>query len=560
MVMLVILSMILAVNTPTFAAPMSAKIGLLPAAVTQAAPDIAGLYGGLMNSLPPDKGYASVKAVDVSKQLAEAKPPFLLDVREPAELEKDGFIKGAVNISVRSVLKNLDKLPAPDSYILIYCGSGQRGGMLMGVLRLLGYNNTFSMGGGLIAWKAANLPVVTGSKPDEAKAISKPAIKDQALFTALDGYMSTLPDGFLALKADKVADQLKAAKPPVLIDLRTPEERENSGYIKDSVNIPFNKLFTSLDKLPAKDAPFIIYCGSGHRGAVAIVGLQMLGYTKTLNLGGGLNGWKAANLPVEGVVDWAAVWPDFLKGLPADSYTVKSDMLFGQIKAGNPPFLVDVREAKEIESAGFIKGAVNIPIRNLLKNLDKLPALDKPIVVYCGSGHRGGLAISALRLLGYSNVNNLGGGFGAWTKANLAVEKSKPAEPKAGTAAKVDELRLKALDKFLSSLPDGFYSMGAADVKKALAATPAPVVIDVRTADEIKSGYIKGSVFILINDLLSDMKKLPSDKAAPIITVCQSGHRGAIAMMALRLLGYTNVNSLFKGINGWTAENLPLEK
>jgi rhodanese-related sulfurtransferase len=416
------------------------------------------------------------------------------------------------------------------------------------------------MGGGLTAWKAANLAVVTGSKPDEAKAISKPAIKDQDLFKLLDGFMSTLPDGFLSLKADKVAEQLKAAKPPVLIDIRLPEERDNNGYIKDSINIPFNKLFTSLDKLPAKDAPFIIYCGSGHRGAVAIVGLQMLGYTKTLNMGGGLNGWKAANLPLEGVVDWASVWPDFLKNLPADFYTVKADMLFGQIKGGSAPFLVDLREAKEIETSGFIKGAVNIPIRNLLKNLDKFPAQDKPVVVYCGSGHRGGMAVSALRLLGYTDVRNIGGGFGAWTKANLEVEKGKLAEPKAGTAPKVDELRLKAFDKFLSTLPDGFYSMGAPDVKKALEATPAPVLLDVRTADEIKAGYIKGSVFIPINELLSDMKKLPSDKAAPIITVCQSGHRGAIAMMALRLLGYTNVNSLSKGINGWIAEKLPLEK
>jgi rhodanese-related sulfurtransferase len=31
-------------------------------------------------------------------------------------------------------------------------------------------------------------------------------------------------------------------------------------------------------------------------------------------------------------------------------------------------------------------------------------------------------------------------------------------------------------------------------------------------------------------------------------------------MMALRMLGYTNVTSLAKGINGWNAEALPLEK
>jgi rhodanese-related sulfurtransferase len=33
-----------------------------------------------------------------------------------------------------------------------------------------------------------------------------------------------------------------------------------------------------------------------------------------------------------------------------------------------------------------------------------------------------------------------------------------------------------------------------------------------------------------------------------------------MVMMALRMLGYTNVNSLLKGINGWNADSLPLEK
>lgn len=91
----------------------------------------------MVNALPVDKGYAAIKPADLSTQLASSTPPFLLDVREPAEVEKDGYMAGAVNISVRSVLKNLDKLPGLDSYIVVYCGSAQRGGMLLGGLRLL---------------------------------------------------------------------------------------------------------------------------------------------------------------------------------------------------------------------------------------------------------------------------------------------------------------------------------------------------------------------------------------------------------------------------------------
>ena len=242
------------------------------------APDFAVLYAQMIGSLP--QGYAGIKPADVNTAMAEATPPFLLDVREPAELEADGYIKGTVNIPVRDVLKNLDKLPGLDEKIIIYCGSGQRGGMLMGVLRLLGYTNVYNMGGGLGAWKKAELPVETGSMPEEAKSISTPVIADQALFEILDESMSTLPDGFLGIKADKVNEMLTGVTPPALIDLRTAAEREQNGYIKDSINIPVEELFISLDKLPAKDAPIVVYCGSGLRGSIAIEGLRLLGYKR----------------------------------------------------------------------------------------------------------------------------------------------------------------------------------------------------------------------------------------------------------------------------------------
>jgi rhodanese-related sulfurtransferase len=171
------------------------------------------------------------------------------------------------------------------------------------------------------------------------------------------------------------------------------------------------------------------------------------------------------------------------------------------------------------------------------------------------------MVMSALRMLGYTDVRNMGGGLGSWLKAEFPVEKgTKPADPVAGTAPTVDPIRFRDLDAFLSTLPDGFYSMGAVDVNAAVTSATPPVVFDLRTADEFKAGYIKGAVNIPVNEFFTDMTKLPTDKAAAVITVCQSGHRGAMAMMAMRMIGYTNVVSMSKGMNGWVAENLPVEK
>lgn len=83
----------------------------------------------------------------------------LVDLREPAVIEKDGYIAGAVHIPVCDLLNNLDKLPAQDEPIVIYFGSGHRGALAMSALQHLGYTNVRNLGCGLNTRVAAELPV-----------------------------------------------------------------------------------------------------------------------------------------------------------------------------------------------------------------------------------------------------------------------------------------------------------------------------------------------------------------------------------------------------------------
>ncbi|NTW11680.1 MAG: hypothetical protein HGA30_00040 [Anaerolineales bacterium] len=521
------------------------------------APDAQALFTALIAELPADKGYGTVPAAKLNEELAD-KAPFLLDVREAAELEKDGYIEGAVNIPVREVLANLDKLPGLDEPIVIYCASGHRGGMTMAALKLLGYTNVRNLAGGLGAWKKANLAVATGSMPAAPEAVSTPIVADQPLFDMLNGFFTAMPDSFYTVKSDKLAEELTSATPPTIVDIRTAEEFGKDGRIEGAVNVPMQEIFNSLDKVPAKDAPIVINCVSGHRGSIVMMGLRLMGYENVVNLAGGLNAWKAAKLPVEGWVDWPTVWSDYLTAMPAGYYTVKAPDLNTAL-VEKAPFLLDVREAAELEKDGYIKGAVNIPVREVLNNLDKLPAKDQPIVIYCASGHRGGMLMSALQLLGYTDVKNLAGGIGAWKKAELPVETGTlPAAPVAGTAPEVDATRLANLNAFLTALPEGFYTVKPADLNVELTSATVPFIMDVRTADEFKAGFIEGAVNIAINDVPANLAQLPADKAAPIVVLCQSGHRGSIVMMYLRMLGYTNVRNLGGGMNAWTGAELPV--
>ena len=187
-----------------------------PTAVPEPAPDAEALFQGLVDSLPGDKGFGAVAAAKLNEEMAD-KAPFLLDVREAAEIEQDGFIEGAVHIPIRDLLKNLDKLPAQNQPIVVYCASGHRGGMALAALKMLGYTNVRNLGGGLGAWKKAELPVVNGSMPAEDKVLGTPTINDQATLKMLDEFLSGMPDGFYTTKPDKLNEALASSTPPMLI-------------------------------------------------------------------------------------------------------------------------------------------------------------------------------------------------------------------------------------------------------------------------------------------------------------------------------------------------------
>jgi len=114
---------------------------------------------------------------------------------------------------------------------------------------------------------------------------------------------------------------------------------------------------------------------------------------------------------------------NYLRTMPPDRYRVDIQTFYENSQNGTGNyFILDVREPSEFDD-GHMKGAVNVPLRQVLRHLDVLPGpqTGKPLLVVCNTQHRANHVIVLLRELGYDSAFTLRGGYKAyvdWLKKN----------------------------------------------------------------------------------------------------------------------------------------------
>lgn len=97
---------------------------------------------------------------------------------------------------------------------------------------------------------------------------------------------------------DNVKARLDRGEQFLLVDVR-----EESEYAKDHLPgaIHLGKGIIERDieeRVPALDAPLVLYCGGGYRSALAADNLQRMGYTNVLSMDGGIRGWREKGFPL----------------------------------------------------------------------------------------------------------------------------------------------------------------------------------------------------------------------------------------------------------------------
>lgn len=182
-----------------------------------------------------------------------------------------------------------------------------------------------------------------------------------------------------------------------VLDTRS-SEQFGAGHVPGSINIALAGQFATWAGiiLGLQGRPVLI-AESPEKLAESRMRLARVGIEECSGcLPGGVEEWKQAGLSLA-----------FVPQMTATELCQRMDELQ----------VLDVRRENEWQ-AGHIDGARLWPLDRFVTELPRLDG-DKPLAVHCKSGYRSAIACSLLLRAGYSNVNNVVGGFDAWQQAAL---------------------------------------------------------------------------------------------------------------------------------------------
>jgi rhodanese-related sulfurtransferase/glyoxylase-like metal-dependent hydrolase (beta-lactamase superfamily II) len=100
-----------------------------------------------------------VSAQMAAEELGNAEPHLVLDIRNPREWATK-HIPGSLNIPLNHLQERIAEVPR-DRRVAVHCVSGYRSSIAASILLHYGIPNLIEIAGGLAAWDAAELPVVS---------------------------------------------------------------------------------------------------------------------------------------------------------------------------------------------------------------------------------------------------------------------------------------------------------------------------------------------------------------------------------------------------------------
>jgi sulfur-carrier protein adenylyltransferase/sulfurtransferase len=114
-------------------------------------------------------GTSEIRPEEVRERLEGDDAPLLLDVRSDRE-RRVASIPGSVHLPMNEVETRLTEVASdPNRPIVTFCATGNRSLRILPTLAALGYDDTASMTGGIVAWQGLGYPIESATALDEEK-------------------------------------------------------------------------------------------------------------------------------------------------------------------------------------------------------------------------------------------------------------------------------------------------------------------------------------------------------------------------------------------------------
>jgi rhodanese-related sulfurtransferase len=219
----------------------------------------------------------------------------------------------------------------------------------------------------------------------------------------------------------------------LVVDIRSAKQFSD-GHIKNAVNKKFEELPSYFETgiKPFESDKIIIVSDDGQLACYTTCLLRLMGYGNVYAMRWGMSAWNSKfaqegwlqgvsgkfETKLENTVNErpsVLTMPELKTGLSTGSeigaarfhklFEEGTDILISADEVfGNPQkyYIINL-ERKDKYEDGHIPGSVRYKPDGTLGFTDELASIptDKPVVVYCGTGHNSGFATAYLRLLGY---------------------------------------------------------------------------------------------------------------------------------------------------------------
>lgn len=88
----------------------------------------------------------------------------------------------------------------------------------------------------------------------------------------------------------------------------------------------------------------------------------------------------------------------------------------------------------------------------------------------------------------------------------------------------------------------------------------APIIVDVRSSAEFKSGHVPGAIHIPFWTAFTTDKLEGYKKTDEVVLYCEHGPRAGIAKLAISLSGFDKISYLAGHMTAWKKAALPIER